>query len=405
MMWKKEVGSEHSRSYDYILIALVVFFLIGVIFRTPVAFIGVGIFAAYLIVYKIYDRGLGKRLELDNVHKTVKLFPGEETTLRFELKNYSAFPMVNGKFKVQLGPSIKAYTLVEKKKDYWKQLKIPLSVLQKRNTIIEFPVIAEQRGVSKVNNIEFDFPHLLNFNLVTLAYRRLYQTEFIVYPKLLPVQGVEAIFHMIPGEGRANFSPFEDIQSPLGTRDYSYSDPFHRINWNATVKSQKMQTNVYERVVDMSYVFIVNLGTENDLNMSSFNKNLENLLSYTAYLSEYATKTGVPYEIYVNSRRPGKVPYVHLPEGEGKTHFAYSLEMLARIHKQSMIMPFNQMLYRLGKQFIKPKTIIIIGDVPSGAMEMMSTWKQTQNTVFHVTGTEDGAMVRPLRKETMTNAT
>lgn len=127
-----------------------------------------------------------------------------------------------------------------------------------------------------------------------LRYYDFYQTEFIVYPKLLPVNGVNAVFHMMPGDSRLNYSPFEDVQSPLGTRDYSYSDPFHKINWKATVKTQKMQTNIYEKVVDRTFVFIVNLSTENDKNMVSFNKNLENLLSYTAYLSEYATKMRIP---------------------------------------------------------------------------------------------------------------
>ncbi|SET35364.1 Uncharacterized conserved protein, DUF58 family, contains vWF domain [Oceanobacillus limi] len=405
MMWKKEVGLEHSKSFDYVLIALVLFFLIGVIFRAPIAFVGVGIFLSYLIVYKVYDRGIGQKLELESKEQSIKLFPGEEANLKFELRNYSLFPIVNGMFKVQIGPSVKAYTLVDEQEEYWKQLKLPLSVLQKRNTTIEFPVIAEQRGVSKVNNIEYTFPHLLNFNLVTLGYRKFFRTEFIVYPKLLPVEGAEAIFHMIPGDGRANFSPFEDIQSPRGTRDYSFSDPFHRINWNASVKSQSLQTNIYERVVDMSYVFIVNLSTEKGPNKYRYNKNLENLLSYTAYLSEFATKTGVPYEIYVNARKPGKIPYIQLPEGEGKSHYGHALEMLARVHKQSMIMPFNQLLHRLGKQFINPKTIIIIGEVPTGALETIQTWKQVQNTVFQVTGTEEGAVVRPIRKETYTNAT
>ncbi|SHF87205.1 DUF58 domain-containing protein [Ornithinibacillus halophilus] len=404
MMWKKDVTSDHSRSFDYILLALLVFFLIGVIFRTPVAFIGVGIFTAYLIIYKIYDRTIGKKLELINEDKTIKLFPGEEENLRFELKNWSNFPMINGYFKIKMGPAVKAYTIAKDEKEYWKQLRIPLSVLQKRNTIIEFPIVAEQRGVSKVNNIEFDFPHLLNFNLVTLVYKPIYKTEFIVYPKLLPVHGIEAVFHMMPGDGRTNFSPFEDIQSHLGTRDYNYSDPFHRINWNASVKSQTLQTNIYEKVVDISYVFIVNLNTEDDTNMARFNKNLENLLSYTAYLSEYATKTGVPYEIFINARKPGKVPYVHLPEGEGRDHYAHALEMLARIHKQSMALPFNEMLYRIGKQFIKPKTIIIVGDVPAGATEIMDGWKQAQNTVFQIKGSEEGAMVKPLTRGEMSNA-
>ncbi|MEN2768402.1 DUF58 domain-containing protein [Ornithinibacillus xuwenensis] len=396
MMWRKEVGSEDSNSYDYILIAFITFFLIGVIFRSAIVFIGVGIFAAYLIAYKIYDKSIGRSLVMKNEPTTVKLFPGEEATLKFEIKNQSMFPLINGEFGFQLGSAIKAYTLVKQDENYWRELKLPLSIIQRKNTIVEFPIVAEQRGVSRVKNISYYFPHLLNFSMLRLRYTGFYKTEYIVYPRLLPVQGANAVFHMMQGESRLNYSPFEDIQSPLGTRDYSYSDPFHKINWKASVKTQKLQTNIYEKVVDRSFVFIINLGTENDKNMVSFNKNLENLLSYTAYLSEYATKMHVPFEIFINARKPGKVSYIHLHEGEGKTHYMHALEMLARVHKQSPIQPFNKMLHQIGKQFIKPKTIIFIGDVPANAIGMMNTWNQVQNSTYQVVDSDEGASIKPL---------
>lgn len=405
MRWRKEAGTGDSRSFEYILLAVLVFFIIGVIFRSAVVFIAVGIFAAYLIGYKIYDKSIVRSLNLKNNTRTIKLFPGEEESFTFEIENRSMFPLINGEFSFQIGSAVKAYTLAKQDKDYWKELQLPLSIIQKKKTVLEFPIRAEQRGVARVKNITYDFPHLLNFSRMRLRYYDFYQTEFIVYPKLLPVNGVNAVFHMMPGDSRLNYSPFEDVQSPLGTRDYSYSDPFHKINWKATVKTQKMQTNIYEKVVDRTFVFIVNLSTENDKNMVSFNKNLENLLSYTAYLSEYATKMRIPFEIYINARKPGKIPYVHLHEGEGKTHYMHALEMLARIHKQAPILPFNNMMFHVGKQFIKPKTIIFIGDLTSGSMEMMSSWKQVQNSMYQVVAGEGGATIRPVAREAMKNAT
>ncbi|WP_042142903.1 DUF58 domain-containing protein [Paucisalibacillus sp. EB02] len=405
MIWRKEAGTEDSRSFDYILLALLVFFVIGVIFRSAVVFIAVGIFAAYLIAYKIYDKSVEKSLALKNKPRAIKLFPEEEMSFKIEIENRSVFPLINGELTFQIGSAIKAYTLAKDEKEYWRELKLPLSMIQKKKTVLEFPVRAEQRGVARVKNISYDFPHLLNFNRLRLRYYDFYQTEFIVYPKLLPVQGANAVFHMMPGDSRLNYSPFEDVQSPLGTRDYSYSDPFHKINWKATVKTQKMQTNIYDKVVDRTFVFIINLATENDKNMVSFNKNLENLLSYTAFLSEYATKMRIPFEVFINARKPGKVPYVHLHEGEGKTHYMHALEMLARVHKQSPILPFNKMLFQIGKQSIKPKTIIFLGDLPAGSTEMMNSWKQVQSSVYQVVEGEVGATIRPVAREAMKNAT
>ena len=404
MMWQREFASHHLRSFDYMLVAIIVFFLIGIITANSIAFLGVGVFTAFLIVFKFYDNGIGKRLELKNGHTAIKLFPKEESTLAFELSNPSIFPIINGEFQFQTGSAIRAYKHVEETDKYWNKITVPLSMFSKRKTIIEIPVVAQERGVSRIMNITYIFPHLFSFDLQTLKFKDIFYTEFIVFPKLLPVQNTEIVFHMIPGEGRSNISPFEDIQSPMGTRDYSYSDPFHRINWNASVKSQQLQTNVYEKIVDMSYVFIVNLGLAKNDHMARFNQNMEDLLSYTAFLSEHAAKKGVPFEIFINSRKPGNVPYIHFSEGEGKNHYGRALEMLARIHKQSMITPFNQMLHRLGKHVSKPKTIIFIGNIPAGTKEVMDSWRVQQQSVFQIVQRDDMAILKPFGKDGLKDA-
>lgn len=404
MLWKKEIDLNHVKSYDFMLVGLVLYFLIAMIIDKPQAFIGIGIFIAFIVMYKIYDRKMDCRLEIIDTPKAIKLFPGETSTLELQLRNASYFPMINGELKLQIGSSIKAYTLHQDNINYWEPFRIPLSLMRKKTLTLKYPVVAEQRGVAKVSEILYTFPHLLSFNRIGLRYLPAYQTEFIVFPKLLPVTGVEKIFHMVPGDEHTKNSPFEDIQDPLGTRDYHYSDPFHRINWKASVKSQGLQTNVYQKVVDISYLFVINLGDSSQTSMTTFNKELEKLMSYTAYMSEYATKNNLPFEIHINARKHGEIPYVRLPEGVGKTHYGKTLEMLARISKQTMTIPISQMLYILGKQVIKPKTLVFIGDIPKEALDVMHTWKQKQHSVFNVKQVEGAAVLRPVEREKIEHA-
>src|SRR5699024_2646225 len=187
-------------------------------------------------------------------------------------------------FQYQTGPPIKVLSYTKDTKSYYKQIDVPLSVMGRRKAVIELPIIAKQRGATRITNIKFQFPHLFNFDRVMLKYLPFYQAEFIVFPKLLPVQDLESIYHKVPGEQRMNFSPYEDIQSPAGTRDYNYSDPFHRINWKATAKTQKLQTNIYERVVDMSIMLIMKIELMTSFHITDSTKNLEEPFSYTEYL-------------------------------------------------------------------------------------------------------------------------
>src|SRR5699024_9403203 len=382
MQWKKEVDLNYVKSLDFMLVGIILYFLIAMLFDKPMAFIGIGIFAGFVGIYKIYDKNMDRRIVMKDEPQVIKLFPGETSALEMNMENTSFFPMINGELKLQIGSPIKAYTIQQDEKEYRNLFRIPLSLMQKKKITLSYPIVAEQRGVARISEIRYEFPHLLSFNRIGLRYIPAYQTEFIVFPKLLPVTGIEKVFHMVPGQGRTNNSPFEDIQDPLGTRDYHYSDPFHQINWKASVKSQALQTNVYQKVVDMSYVFIVNLGESSKTSMTTFNKELEKLMSYTAYLSEYAAKNNLPFEIHINARKYGDIPYVHLTEGSGKVHYGKTLEMLARISKQTMTVPLKQMLYSLGKQITKLKTLVLLGDAPAEALHVMGTWKQKQHSIF-----------------------
>lgn len=131
-----------------------------------------------------------------------------------------------------------------------------------------------------------------------MTYSAQFYTEFVVFPSLLPVRGFEEVVHMMQGKQWSLFSPFEDVQLPVGTREYHYSDPFHRINWKASAKTQTLQTNVYEKNVDMGLVFIVNISVADNSHLTKLSKHLERSLSFCAYLCKIATEKGYHTSIH-----------------------------------------------------------------------------------------------------------
>src|SRR5699024_5803147 len=137
--------------------------------------------------------------------------------------------------------------------------------------------------------------------------------------------------------------------------DYHYSDPFHKINWKASAKLQTLQTTVYDRVLSQSLLIIVNIGSHHRANKTHIHSDMEKLLSYTAYICQYATETGIPYEMMINVRKPGRTPYIHMPEDTGKSHYVRILEMLARIPHQPLIVPINHLLYQAMQNRYEPK--------------------------------------------------
>ncbi|WP_163971594.1 DUF58 domain-containing protein [Oceanobacillus halotolerans] len=405
MMWRKEFGYDYTKNMDYLVTAIVILALIGFIMQRSILFMVIGLFVAYLLLNKLYNHTIDKRLELKNPRKSIRLFVDENSVLPVTLENRSIFPMINGHLQFRIDQTVDAFDYVVDHDRHRSQLRIPLSIIGKRKTTIEIPIRATKRGVARIRNIEYTFPHLFHFDHITLKFNPFFYLEFVVFPKPKPIQGIEASFQLTPGAQRSPFSPFEDTQSMLGTRDYQYSDPFHRINWKASVKTQELQTNVYENVVDMSYVFLVNVGTKNSFSWNEVSSDMEDNIAYTAYLCQYLTDKGFPFEIAINARKPGKVPYLHLPEGEGKTHYVHALEMLARIHQQPMMIPFHQMLHRIGHQFLKPKTVVLIGDIPEEAISTLKSWERMQHHIVHIERIGDSAAMKRWGKDAIQHAT
>lgn len=398
MSWKTENGQHHAKNVDFLFIIMTGFGLIGLITQNSLLFMMAGIFISYFLLSNLYEKKMTTSLHLDNPKVKIRLFPGEEARLSFTFHNTSIFPLVNGELQFKHGPAIKPTEQNNDSKNYWNEMQIPTTIMGRRKIAVEIPITAKQRGTTGIHHVSYTFPHLFLFDSLCLKLASRFQTEYIVLPRFLPVEGMDAIVNRVNGEQRVNSSPFEDIQSPIGTRDYSFNDPFHRINWKASVKTQQLQTNIYEKTADLSFVFIVNLDTTNNLDMEAFNRNLETLLSYTAYLCRFAKEKGISYEIFLNARRIGKVPYFHMHEGVGKVHYLQSLEMLARVDRQAAILPFNQMLHRIGQQLAKPTSIIFIGEIPSDLGPLTNNWRHKQQSLFHITSFAEGAVIHPWGK-------
>src|SRR5699024_5569675 len=177
-------------------------------------------------------------------------------------------------------------------------IEFPLSLPGKGVTTLSIPIKGAKRGVAKLSQLKYRYPHLFKFHVIHLTYEQFFQQEIIVYPQPLPIEGLHAFFRMAPGMQQTRISPFVNIEQRIGTRDYHPSDPFKHINWNATAKQQELQTNTFERTIDKSLIIIVNLQAKDGSTHPIPREQLEKNLSYATYLAQFAAKAGYPYRFF-----------------------------------------------------------------------------------------------------------
>lgn len=400
--WEKDFGPHQAVDRDLIILAIIAYVTIGIFYNEPILYVVIGVLITYVLINTFYNRIIGKSLYLEPKRETIRLFQGDEGSFTFEFKNDSLLPYLHGQLRFQITPIIKALdgdiTSSEQVFAFHKSF----SIRGKGQTLVSFPFRAERRGVTRIRNLSYSFPHLLNFNVLTLKYLPFQRREVVVFPKPLEIKNVNIAYQMVPGEQRVNLSPFEDIQSPISTRNYEYGDPFYKINWKASAKSGQLQTNLYERVVEASYLFLVNIRQSDEV--IQLNETMEKILSYTTYLCNKAFEQELNYEMYINARMASNIPFLQLSGGSGRAHYIHSLEMLARIPRHSMTYPFDEMVYRVKNRTATPKTIILIGDTSKEVNHLLSQWSKQQRDIFRVIPYEGGAVMEPWQEDVKIHA-
>ncbi|MDY0408830.1 DUF58 domain-containing protein [Virgibacillus soli] len=361
MKWKVIFDPEYARNKDLLLSGLIGFTLFGFILRLEAMLIVLGFFCLYLLLTILYDAIMRRKLILSNEKTSLRMFQGEMDVLMFTFENKSLLPFINGIFEFQIGKEIDILEHKVVKMKITNKVAIPITLKEKGKTEFKIPLEGIRRGVTRITSISCIFPHLINFNQVRMEYMAFYNYEVIIYPKPLIVKNIDNLFTVSPGNKRSQYSPFDDEMSIKSIRDYTYSDSFEQINWNATAKMQRLQTNVHEKVMDMSLVLVVNLYPVHGWKTEDYPKMIEKYLSYTTYLCQYAAKQGIPFSIHINARTLGRYTYYYLPEGEGIPHYTQALELLARVPRQPMVFPFQHMLHHVTQQTTTDKTVIFLG--------------------------------------------
>lgn len=382
MQWQNESLNATDNHYDVFTGIVVVLALAGLYLDRQLLFLFIGLLAIYIIGNRLYNRQLGKGVILENPIQLVRGYAGEEGQLKFTIKNDSYLPYLNGYLSFEMSHQIINKEYLHAAKKEWNLYYIPFSLPGKSEVTVTIPLRIDRRGIGRVKQIEYTFPHLLLYKPIVLKYMGRFQTEFLVYPKLQAVANLESIQNQHIGEDTAVFSPYEDLLQPVGTRNYVQSDPFQRIHWKASARSQKLQTKIYERNQQIAWTIVVNISKRSPLGNYAIHSDLEAILSETAYLCRWITKQDQPMEVYINGSIMTK--YLHLKEDQGLRHLKRILEMVARVETGSRIYPLNNLLHHIQQAHNEPRKIVILGEYENSIQQQIHQLLKGKHQVYLV---------------------
>ncbi|MDC3412887.1 DUF58 domain-containing protein [Aquibacillus sp. 3ASR75-11] len=393
MSWRNNILA--GRQLDIILAFCFIFSLVGIISGHRLVFLLVAVLMALIGAGKFYDQRVGQQLHLTNPEKTIRMFVGEETKMSITLVNASFISIINGVLTFQMNDNLvgERFRKTEAKQSNY-TYRIPLSVPSNNNVSVDLPFIAKKRGVATITHINYSFPVFLMKHF-SLSYQQKYRTKVVVYPKPMEVQGLQPFFNMALGEDRSLLSPFEDLQSVHGVREYVSTDDFRYIHWNASMRKNALQTKVYDRMQDITLTIVVNVSESSRLGNLYISPGIERLLSQAAYLCYYAAQQGYPVEVHFNMKSIGSSHLRTYSSGQAMEDLKAALELLAHIEHKESIFKFSQLLHSLSAEN-KHRIIILVGQVDPTIHQFTLFNNQT---IYHILEVGDGASLVPLKSK------
>ncbi|MCF6137797.1 DUF58 domain-containing protein [Pseudalkalibacillus berkeleyi] len=395
MIWRKILHTGRTQMFLYFFsFVLMIVSLYGgsnVLFTVGI------LMAITLFISTKYLNLIAGSLYLSNEKQTYRMFPDDEETWQLTLVNDSRVPIFQNKieFILHSNVNVKGMEPVTEHKGY-NTYNLSTMFQPKEKKTLSIPIRALRRGVAKFPKLEVQLSDPLSLQEIKLVNDRIFRTEFIVYPTPLPVKDMNQLNELIQGDRAYPQSLYEDQTQVIGTRNYESGDPFQRIHWKASARMNELQTKVYEKTLTQSWTIFINVNIQSELISKYGEMNVsENQISFAAYMCQYATEHHIPFDMYVNIKTKGRVPYLHLEKGEGKQQLLKAMELLSRLNYNSVRVPMYRLIALYESWGSNSTSVIVIGDMTTD-LPQYESWLSKGVGVFHLQMHEQTARVMRL---------
>ncbi|WP_053366016.1 DUF58 domain-containing protein [Bacillus sp. FJAT-27245] len=348
-----------------------------------------GVISFVLISLNVfYEKKMGEGLDVGAERKRDRYFIDEQGNWELVFTN-EGWPILNAEARVFFDQAVEPPGADENDKKWLHEVSFPLSLNKGEAKKFELPFTSKQRGLAKIRKIELKIPNLFGFGKVNLEYRFPLPKEVIVYPDRLEVVNKMDLVSLKPGGQFTPFSLYEDMLSPAGTRDYTYSDGFHRIHWKASARVGRLQTKLYDQVSEKGIVICINVADGYSIPVK-----FEEMLGSAADLAYFAYSRQIPVSLCMNMRNAGDVPFFYLPPGNGREQLQKIFEMLALANSFAPY-PYEKMLSFMDRNLHMLPCLIHAGEMPGYTAAKLDEFRKRGIRLMVLQTIQDKAELTP----------
>ncbi len=343
----------------------------------------------------------------------IRGFPGEVTGLQVEVENRKLLPLswlrVQDAWPKAVGPQ-DGTLLAPSHLPEQGFLTHVFSLRWFQRVRRSYALLLRQRGVYEVGPVQLETGDLFGF---FEQRKEAGETETMtVFPHLLSLQEIGLPAEDPFGDRRVRRHLFEDVNRPMGVREYHPEDEFRRVHWPATAHTGELQVKVYQPTSAPVMVICMNAATFARHWEGYYPVLLEYLVEVAGTLANEGLQQGYRVGLISNGCLAHADQPFRIPPGRTAQQLARLLEALAAV-TPLVTGPFEEFLLREVPRVPYGATLVVLTGVKDeeqprslGLAETLLRLKQHERRIVLVSLAEEapqtvpGVMIRhlPLRE-------
>ncbi len=208
-----------------------------------------------------------------------------------------------------------------------RQHTITTSLLPYQKATWKYSLTCSERGYHRIGPVRLRTGDIFGFSSAEMRYTKF--DHLLVFPRVLDVEGLVFPPEHPMGEIRGSKPIYFDTNRVVGQRDYQARDPMKHIDWKATARARSLQTRVFEPVVSLNMLIVMNGATREHSWQGSNRRLFERTVTVAASVASLADRRGFSYGVVSNAVASYTGKWINVPIGASSSQLSMTLEALA----------------------------------------------------------------------------
>lgn len=228
-----------------------------------------------------------KRLKYTIKMETVRSQVGESFFLEAEVTNQFFLPIPWLELNIQVPPGFNL--------EYGNKVVVfDLSPREKRT--VHYELVCGRRGAYDFGAAVIHMGDLFGIFVREISFQA--SNKLIVYPKIIPLEGLAIPNFQNMGATFTLRAANEDLTGPTGTRRYVSGDPLNRIHWRATARTGQLRVKEYDLHTSAEVCIFLDLAADS---YAGEEETLETGITCAASIANFCFYNRLRYGLVINS--------------------------------------------------------------------------------------------------------